>query len=289
MNVGNCGVDNYSEGQVSYQASKSQVEDSCFDSEALKLSLIEAVASAAMLLIALPFLGEEDQYIAMGFTAMAFVMSFVTRQVGAIYQNHEKQDSFSKTVTSFTNLFSLSLLTSQSTYVSTLIHESGHYMAIKYVDSNIQPVISLSATGGGNCTYGTNSLIKMNEGFIASAGPMADMVVVCACIALAHFQKTKSNLSIFLHLRAALSTFHSFNYARSAFQHAERTSHDYAVMWNEAAIHPIVSMINIAALPLLAKMTLQAYDKFCETGEIPLLPDFHARVCKMVQSITDEG
>jgi Peptidase M50B-like len=268
--------------------------ESFLNEEGLKTSLIEAIAYAAIMLIAMPFLAPEEQMTALTFTAVAFATSVILRQLeGTITTQLKKMkivdpSSAESRLLTLINIFALFLLSIPSQYVKTVVHEHGHYLAIKSVDFNSEPNISLFANFSGDIAYDSNPAMKMNKALIASGGPVADVLAASVLIAAGHYQKAKTNLGLFFNMQSILTIFQALSYANSSFSNPAKSSHDYAVMWKKGDIHPYLSMIGIVALPLLTKGGLMLYDRYAETGEIPILPALNDKLCKFVKDVFDE-
>jgi hypothetical protein len=160
-------------------------------------------------------------------------------------------------------------------YIHSLVHEYGHYLAIRYFDTRMA-TIGLSPLGGGS-TQPEDSLFqkifqnyKNALGFppiykssVIAAGPLFQIIFATSGIAASHFQKSIHELSRFLKMTSCLSILHSLEYAYSAVDASGKYQNgDFAIIHRQLGIHPYISMIGIVALPLLVKSGLVLYDRY---------------------------
>jgi hypothetical protein len=235
------------------------------EKEALKLTLIDGAAHAAIALTTLPYVSGKNQFAFAGKIEEFFALSAISRQCCVGLEMLEWVEEFkedypdNKLIKSILPLVPLQF---SFMHISSLIHEYGHYFAKRcfdLFDKDLIPTIELYPGGGSTrlkkaCSSVTEDLI------FTAAGPLVENIFATSLIAAAHFQSNDS-LRLFLNISAFGIIAKSLKYAHSAFQNMQNSSHDFPHLWKEAGIHPYVSMACIVALPVLTKLGLILNDK----------------------------
>lgn len=155
----------------------------------------------------------------------------------------------------------------------TLIHETGHYLAVKALYEKGNPTMSVVPFGDGVTKYKISPLSGLGKCIGASgadnivAGAGAGVVVLLSAIAIgvAHKYKKKNvYLSRSLLVGAITAIAHHVFYALSALGEVitKKTGHDFIRLW-AGGVHPIISVIAIIAIPLIVKGSMMLYD-YCK-------------------------
>lgn len=268
------------------EVKRETIKDDLSHEAGLKSSLLEAIGCIALLAIVSPYM-PEDRGTAQTITSSVFATCLIVRQLAVYFQNEIKSNGGVSSIPALVNDYVPPLLLNLPfKYINNLVHEYGHYAAIRYADNfdnSSLPIVNLHATFGGNVTYTTTPARRANDTLITAAGPIAQITFAAAAIAVAHFNSQRSFSKTFLNGAAFLSILNSLNYAYSAFELAEKSSHDFAVLWKKADIHPFIAMICIVALPLLVKVGLILNDYYLKHGEIPYVDKINSTLKKICE------
>lgn len=285
----NCINNTYSKGTVDLAslAQRETIKDDLSSGAGLKSSLLEAIGCIALLAIVSPYMPEEDRATAQTITSSVFATCLIVRQLAVYFQEEIKSNGGVSSIPALVNDYAPPLLLNiPFKYLNSLAHEYGHYAAIRYADNfdnSSLPVVNLHATFGGNVTYINTPARRINDTMITAAGPIAQITFAAAAIAVAHFSPQRSFSKIFLNAAASFSILGSLNYAYSAFAAEGKSSHDFAVLWDRADIHPYLAMICIVALPLIVKAGLLLNDYYLKHGEIPYVDKINSTLKKICE------
>lgn len=147
---------------------------------------------------------------------------------------------------------------------ATLIHEGGHFLAIKYFFPQISPTVEIFPDGGGVTTWIGSITNQSARAAISFAGSGAAIAVGIAALIAAHkLDKSHPQLAGYLNGWAATNTLHSAFYALDAWLNPASAlqGHDF-VKLASLGWDPLALAIAMIAVPLLIKGAMAAADHF---------------------------
>ncbi|MFI5334596.1 MAG: hypothetical protein ACHQT8_05470 [Chlamydiales bacterium] len=151
----------------------------------------------------------------------------------------------------------------------TLVHETGHALAVLLLLQNALPEITIDPFEGGLTTFDDAELSRfgnwLGEELVASiiAGAGGALAVICATgqlIAGHTLSTTYPELSRYLKITGVVSILENMVYAASGLKRTCSRSHDFHFLWKSGGIHPVTCVALMALLPLIAKIILYGID-----------------------------
>ncbi|MCB1083768.1 MAG: hypothetical protein KDK61_05625 [Simkania sp.] len=162
-------------------------------------------------------------------------------------------------------LLSFSLLDLTTRQV--LIHEGGHYLALKLFYEKVQPTIEVYPLIGGITRWSSPShlsdwgkrLGRENvEAAVAAAGVVATQLMNVPTLVVGHY--LGGQIGSYLEASAYISALGDATYALSALFLKASSSSDF-VQLNKYGIHPFISAATTLLIPLAVKSALLYLDK----------------------------
>jgi hypothetical protein len=147
---------------------------------------------------------------------------------------------------------------------ATLIHEGGHFLAIKFFSPDINPTVEIFPDGGGVTTWRGTISNQSARAVISFAGAGAAIAVSLIALIAAHKAKdSHPRLSGHLNGWAAANILHSSLYALDAWTTPVNAlrGHDFVALANYG-LNPLALAIGMIAVPLLIKGAMMVADHY---------------------------
>lgn len=152
----------------------------------------------------------------------------------------------------------------------TVIHEGGHYFAIKLFYEKVQPTIEVFPLIGGETRWrSSGSLTDWGKSVgsekariaVSAAGTVATQVLNIPALIFGHYYGGK--VGSYLQMSALLSGVADAAYALSALESNPSPGSDFVALW-KYGIHPLAAALTAVLIPLTIKGVLLYLDQIRE-------------------------